>query len=413
MLIGAVFGWAVLSPLAKKNGWAPGPVGDWEKGSRGWIIWIALVIMLMDASINLGWFAIKSILRYLPRQKFISVRNLSSTSPSDSFLSSSFHHHSNRPTTPVTYYSATSAAHISAGHHEVDDLDDAPPEHLVSNRAVLVLFILSLALCVFAMQISFSSVITPGLSVLAVSAAVVLSIMGVRATGQTDLNPASSISKITQVFFALFTAPDNPHRILINLLAGQVADAGAGQAGDMMQDLKTGHLLRASPKAQFYGALVGSMFGAIVAPAVYRMYTAGYELPGPVFPMPQAFIWIFTARLLAGEGLPASIAPFAISAMVIFSVFTVLRIFLGNHKSESIRKWQSWVPGGIPVAIGMYNPPSFTLARAVGGMISLWCLQRRKMDCTTLTIVASGFILGEGIVSLVNLTLAFLGVPHL
>ncbi|KAH7019549.1 hypothetical protein EDB80DRAFT_676531 [Ilyonectria destructans] len=36
--LGAVLGWGILSPIARHNGWASGPVGDWENGSRGWIL---------------------------------------------------------------------------------------------------------------------------------------------------------------------------------------------------------------------------------------------------------------------------------------------------------------------------------------------------------------------------------------
>ena len=35
MLLGATFGWGVLSPVAKKNGWAPGSTRDRNEGSRG------------------------------------------------------------------------------------------------------------------------------------------------------------------------------------------------------------------------------------------------------------------------------------------------------------------------------------------------------------------------------------------
>ncbi len=35
MLLGAIVGWGLLSPLAKSRGWAPGPVDDWERGSKG------------------------------------------------------------------------------------------------------------------------------------------------------------------------------------------------------------------------------------------------------------------------------------------------------------------------------------------------------------------------------------------
>ena len=42
MLLGAIIGWGILSPLAKSKGWAPGPVEDWSSGSKGWIVWISL-----------------------------------------------------------------------------------------------------------------------------------------------------------------------------------------------------------------------------------------------------------------------------------------------------------------------------------------------------------------------------------
>ncbi len=46
-------GWAILSPLAKISGWAPGPVGDMGNGARGWILWVSLGIMCADSLISL------------------------------------------------------------------------------------------------------------------------------------------------------------------------------------------------------------------------------------------------------------------------------------------------------------------------------------------------------------------------
>ncbi|KAG8686200.1 hypothetical protein FRC11_009356, partial [Ceratobasidium sp. 423] len=42
MSLGMIFGWGILSPLSKLNGWAPGPTGDMITGARGWILWVAL-----------------------------------------------------------------------------------------------------------------------------------------------------------------------------------------------------------------------------------------------------------------------------------------------------------------------------------------------------------------------------------
>lgn len=67
----------------------------------------------------------------------------------------------------------------------------------------------------------------------------------------------------------------------------------------------------------------------------------------------------------------------------------------------------------LTLMIGMYNTPSFTLARTVGGLVNwYWRIYRGRED-THVIVVASGLILGEGLVSIVNLALASLQVPHL
>ena len=48
-----IVGWAALSPLAKFEGWAPGPVGDMSTGARGWILWVSLAIMCADSIVSL------------------------------------------------------------------------------------------------------------------------------------------------------------------------------------------------------------------------------------------------------------------------------------------------------------------------------------------------------------------------
>ena len=62
---------------------------------------------------------------------------------------------------------------------------------------------------------------------------------------------------------------------------------------------------------------------------------------------------------------------------------------------------------------GMYNVPSFTLARTIGGLLNWYWRVYRKREETPVIVLASGLILGEGVVSIVNLVLASLEVPHL
>ena len=61
----------------------------------------------------------------------------------------------------------------------------------------------------------------------------------------------------------------------------------------------------------------------------------------------------------------------------------------------------------------MYNVPSFSLARAIGGFVNWYWLSYKKRDEAPIVVLASGMILGEGVVSIVNLVFASIGVPHL
>jgi uncharacterized oligopeptide transporter (OPT) family protein len=61
----------------------------------------------------------------------------------------------------------------------------------------------------------------------------------------------------------------------------------------------------------------------------------------------------------------------------------------------------------------MYNTPSFTMARTIGGLMNWYWRNWRKQSETPIIILASGLILGEGLFSIVNLGLASVHVPHL
>ena len=89
-----------------------------------------------------------------------------------------------------------------------------------------------------------------------------------------------------------------PGRVVPNLVAGAIAEAGAQQAGDMMQDFKTAHLLGVCPRAQFYAMLMGSFASVFVSVGAYALYTSAFQIPGPEFPAPTAEIWLDMAELV-------------------------------------------------------------------------------------------------------------------
>ncbi|RAL67229.1 hypothetical protein DID88_008003 [Monilinia fructigena] len=423
MLLGAVVGWGILSPLAKNRGWASGPVSDWETGSKGWIVWISLAIMLADSVISLGYIALNPLInnggdyiseaqRKIKRQDWWGL--LSIGAPQSTIGYAPINGEDSRNHREQHASTALDESSFSGNTHQPEtkdlsqpDAPDAPSEHLVNSRTVWIGLILSITFCVASIRIVFGELVPLSATIIAVLMALILSIMGVRALGETDLNPVSGISKLAQLFFALIIPQSNKNSVLINLIAGAISEAGALQAGDLMQDLKTGHLVGAAPNAQFWVKLLVVLLVRVVSALIYKLYTNVYQVPGDLFQVPTGYVWIFTARLVTGKGLPHMAAQWAIGAAAIFTGTTLLRIYATGTK------WHSWIPGGIAVAVGMYNTPAFTLARAIGGFINLYWRSYRKREETPIVVLASGLILGEGVVSIINLGLASAGVPHL
>lgn len=159
-----------------------------------------------------------------------------------------------------------------------------------------------------------------------------------------------------------------------------------------MQDLKTGHLLHASPRAQFYGQMLGSTLSIFVSATAYRLYAAAYSIPSPAFPTPTAYVWLSLARLLKNSALPPHSAAF----MAWFSVGAAVVSATKVRANAQDRPWARWIPSGVAFAIGFLNTPNFSIARLIGGLLEFWWTRRtRGKNGVTIIIVASGFVLGE------------------
>ena len=344
-------------------GWASGKVDDWEKGSKGWIVWISLAIMLADSVISLGYIAfhpivmhggeyMREVRRHIKRRDWKSLLEIGTLKSSNGYAPIMGNE---EPPTPLSETGSCSQDDPSVTPPSIDEVKDlpqpdAPPEHLVNNRTVWIGLVLSIIFCIASIRVTFGNLVPLYATITAVFMALILSIMGVRALGETDLNPVSGISKLAQLFFALIVPQSNKNSVLINLIAGAVSEAGALQAGDLMQDLKTGHLLGAAPNAQFWGQIIGSAVGAIISALIYRLYTSVYDVPGDLFQVPTGYVWIFTARLVTGKGLPPMATQWAFGAAVIFTITTIVRI-VGAGK-----RWHPYIPGGIAVAVGKFSP---------------------------------------------------------
>lgn len=399
MLLGAIIGWGILSPLAYFSGWAPGPIDDWKTGSKGWILWISLGVMISESVVSLAIVLVKQVFVMMRSKQLVDIdqqEGLLEDSQNDQGWGDD---DDEVPFAP-----------------KIDSKKDLPKSQQVPLFMTMTGLIASILLCIAMVQIIFGSDMMPiGMTLLSIVFAMFLSILGVRALGETDLNPVSGIGKVSQILAGALM----PGAIVANLIAGGIAEAGAQQAGDLMQDLKTGYLLDASPKAQFYGQLIGSLFSSFVATGAYLLYTSVYIIPGPEFPVPTAQVWLDMSRLVNGQPLPDHVLEFIVGFAILFGILVLIK------ETGSGKGWRRFIPQGIAFAIGIYNPPSFTLARVIGGFIASawksycesdrsndWCKSYKDIGQVFIVIVASGFVLGEGTFAIVNMILYVLRIPH-
>ncbi|KAF9977517.1 hypothetical protein BGZ73_005788 [Actinomortierella ambigua] len=418
MLLGCVVGWGILSPLATKLKWVTGPVSSSNNGARGWILWVSLGVMIAEAVVSLLAVVTLSLVSHYRYR--VRIRRLNERAQAIDRA---------RTQAELTGHAddvAELAREIELAR-QVEE-DDAPASELVPLKMWVIGLIVSSALCLLLIWVIFKDQHMPVYAtLLALVLGSLLSVLGVRALGSTDLNPVSGIGKVSQFVFAGVV----PGNIVANLIAGGIAEAGAQQAGDLMQDLKTGHLMGASPRAQFYGQLIGSVASVFISTGVYRLYSNAYSLPSSTFPVPTAQVWLQLARLVNGQSLPPHIGPFIWSFAVLFAALTLISSIFSDTSLLKTKDgqprhrpdWVAWIPNGIAFAIGMYNLPNFTLARFIGGVISLWwdhhCAKYAgtpkakyaRLGRVFLIIIASGFVLGEGTFSIVNLILKTAKVP--
>ncbi|KAF9449519.1 oligopeptide transporter [Macrolepiota fuliginosa MF-IS2] len=367
MNLGMVVGWAVLSPLSKYSGWAPGPVGDMSNGARGWILWTSLGIMCADSLVSLLPVVAEYAVDLVNTQRRIYL-----------------------------------GANVD---DRTEDKETETEERLVPVSWVISGLLASIIIGTILVWVVFGNEgIKPWATVLGFILGGLLSIIGVRALGETDLSPVSALGKVSQLFFAWV----QPGNVVANIIAGGVTEAGALQAGDLMQDLKTGHLCHASPRAQFYGQMIGSSVSILVTATAFTLYNRAYEIPGPSFPAPTAYVWLSLARLLRDGHLPEKSAVFMAAFAGVFAVLAMVKVYAVRRELW----FAKWIPSGVAFAIGFLNTPSFSIARLVGGVMEYIYRTRYAKDRQDirLIVIASGFVLGEGVISIVGLALQLFGV---
>ncbi|MEA2626401.1 MAG: hypothetical protein QOD06_2446 [Candidatus Binatota bacterium] len=178
------------------------------------------------------------------------------------------------------------------------------------------------------------------------------------------------------------------------LASGKTGNAGAAAAirvaaivaiaialaGDMSQDLKTGALLGATPRALQIGETVGVLIAALRAGWVLFLLHGAYGIGSATLPAPQAKLMSTLVTGVMEGNLPW--------ALLFLGAGIALAVELAGVSS-------------LPFAIGLYLPITTSAPLIVGGIAAAWIGRKESVTLLASGLVAGDALMGIGVAALV------------
>lgn len=233
---------------------------------------------------------------------------------------------------------------------------------------------------------------------IAVPLAIVMGFVAARVTGETDVTPTKALGPVTQLLYGVIT----PGNLSGNIMSANVTGGIGLHAADLLTTLKTGWLLGANPRAQFYAQLFGVLAGAaVVVPAFNIIIPDPTVLGSDAWPAPSCLIWAGVSKAFAGGA--GSLDAFARSSIVVGLLLGVALALMERFAPKPIR---AWVPSPNGLGIAMVIPGSNAIAMFLGSFGALLMGRFNPALARKYVVpVSSGLIAGE---SLMGVAIAML-----
>jgi putative OPT family oligopeptide transporter len=203
--------------------------------------------------------------------------------------------------------------------------------------------------------------------------------------------------------------------IIAALLVAGVVCCAACTAGDVSQDLKTGHLIGATPRnqqiAQIVGVGVAAFMIAPILSILHRAYGIGTGEPGALS-APQASLFAsIVSAMFTDRSLPWTMVGIGACLGVLLIVIDELLKARGSRFRTHV----------MPVAVGIYLPLVLSVPIAIGGLVRMAVVyvrqHRRNSDVQYAdqtsprgVLFSSGLIAGEAITGIVVALIIVTGV---
>lgn len=225
-----------------------------------------------------------------------------------------------------------------------------------------------------------------------------LAVVAARATGETDTTPSGALGKITQLFAGIAA----PGSVTTNIMSANVA-AGIGiHSADLLTDLKSGYLLGAKPRQQFYAQFFGVLAGSAFVVPAFRLLVPDHTVIGTAqWPAPGAISWASVAKVLA-KGV--SELPVPSRWLILAGGLTGIVMVLIER---AFPKKKPYIPSAIGFGLAFTLPASNVISMFLGALIALYLEVKKKPIADRYVVpVSSGLIAGESLIGVAIAALA-------
>ncbi len=239
--------------------------------------------------------------------------------------------------------------------------------------------------------------------IIAVPLAVVMGFVAARVTGETDVTPTKALGPVTQLIYGALT----PGNLSGNIMAANVTGGIGLHSADLLTTLKTGWLLGASPRVQFFAQLFGVIAGAVIVVPAFNLLIPDPSVLGTEnWPAPACLVWAGVSQAFAG-GIDALGA----AAKTGLLLGLALGVALALLDKLAPARLKPWVPSASGLGIAMVIPGSNSIAMFLGGLIAeLLRRLRPRVAAQYVVPVSSGLIAGESLMGVAVALLVVFGL---
>lgn len=182
--------------------------------------------------------------------------------------------------------------------------------------------------------------------------------------------------------------------ILATLGVAAIVCCAACTAGDCSQDLKTGLLIKSTPKYQQYAQVIGVVIPAFVIAPVLTLLHSAYGI-GEGLKAPQATLFASITQAMFGEGsLPVNMVVMG----CVLGVIVIIADSVLKSKHSKIRLHL------MPLAVGIYLPITLSVPMLIGGIVRSFVDKKMGMKHESKDkgiLLSSGLVAGEALMGVV------------